>query len=293
MGVNCGRYKMYSTNLSKLLRLFNVRIPDTTTRRILLPPGQCRLYGKYSGYGRSIGVWIKEHRLQVARACTKQLEFIIEQRIRRSLQLFHLYAKIWNDFALKEFIKSWRHRLGYNCKGYLLSAIGVTMFNWDKERITDDELYSYSKEIEIIHNLRDSTVVCRDCQLRLVIDSKQADVNYCKCQGNKSSYVSTNNEQWKPFIERQDMIVWRKEEPNSGGLYAYKVYGSFSDVSAEEFLKVQVDVDYRKIWDVTAQELEIIDTDPMSISAEDHRTDVIYWEMVWPVSYINNFLSNY
>lgn len=90
--------------------------------------------------------------------------------------------------------------------------------------------------------------------------------------------------EWQPFIERQDMLIWRREEPNTSGLYAYKVYGKFSDVTAEEFLQVQVDVDYRKVWDSTAQELEIIDTDPKSLSGEDHRTDIIYWEMIWPVS---------
>lgn len=91
---------------------------------------------------------------------------------------------------------------------------------------------------------------------------------------------------WQPFIERQDMLIWRKEEPDSGGLFAYKVYGSFSDVTADDFLQVQIDVDYRKHWDPTAQELKIIETDPKSESSINRSTDIIHWEMIWPVSMI-------
>lgn len=79
------------------------------------------------------------------------------------------------------------------------------------------------------------------------------------------------------------MLIWRREEPNSGGLFAYKVYGTFSDVTAEDFLQTQIDLDYRKKWDLTARELKIIDTDPKSEKSVDNGTDVIYWETIWPV----------
>ena len=87
-----------------------------------------------------------------------------------------------------------------------------------------------------------------------------------------------------PFIERQDMIVWRKEEKDYGGQYAYKVYGSFNDVTAEDLLQVQIDIDYRKVWDVTAKRLEIIDSDSTTKTSIGSCTEVVYWEMIWPVS---------
>lgn len=92
------------------------------------------------------------------------------------------------------------------------------------------------------------------------------------------------HQDWKPYIERQDMLVWRREEKDCNGLYSYKVYGSFDDVSAEDFLNVQLDIDYRKKWDDTAKQLEIIDTDPSSAESSNSCSDIIYWEMVWPVS---------
>ena len=38
----------------------------------------------------------------------------------------------------------------------------------------------------------------------------------------------------------QDILVWRQEHPEQKGHYAYKMYGRFDDVSAFEFLEVQV-----------------------------------------------------
>lgn len=80
------------------------------------------------------------------------------------------------------------------------------------------------------------------------------------------------------------MLIWKRQEPGFRGLFAYKVYGSFSDVTAEDFLQVQIDVDYRKEWDPTAQELQVIETDPESESSTNQSTDIIHWEMIWPVS---------
>lgn len=185
-------------------------------------------------------------------------------------------------------MRSWRFRLARNARNFLVSAIGVTAYNWDRDRISDEEINRYNREIEGIYKLRDSTVVCSKCHLRIVIDAVQPDVKYCKCNGVQSS-VSSNQalEDWQPFIERQDMLIWRKKEPDSGGLFAYKVYGSFSDVTADDFLQVQIDVDYRKQWDPTAQELQIIETDPKSESSINNSTDIIHWEMIWPKLFSN------
>ncbi|KAK0080945.1 hypothetical protein PV325_013069 [Microctonus aethiopoides] len=276
---------MHSFRVTRLIRLFNHKILHIPTRSVLLiRPGRL---GKYSSYSHRISVWLNEQSIHIARACTKQLEFILAQRIRRSLQLFYLYNKLWDERALKLLMKSWRYRLGRNTKEFIMGAVGVTIFNWDDERITDDELHGYSQEIEAIHKLRDATVVCTVCQLRLIIDNPHPNVEYCTCINKPKCAIVNSDTEWQPFIERQDMLIWRRQEPNTSGLYAYKVYGKFSDVTAEEFLQVQVDVDYRKVWDSTAQELEIIDTDPKSLPGEDHRTDIIYWEMIWPRLFSN------
>lgn len=71
--------------------------------------------------------------------------------------------------------------------------------------------------------------------------------------------------------------MWRR--PHADGLFEYKVYGSYRDVTAEDFLNTQVDTDYRKEWDTTAIQLEIGERDPKP----DSNSDILYWEMQWPV----------
>ncbi|XP_015110043.1 stAR-related lipid transfer protein 7, mitochondrial [Diachasma alloeum] len=238
----------------------------------------------YSGYTKRMGIWLRDHSIEVTNACTRQLEFIVAQRVRRSLQLFELWTKIWDDVALKEFLRAWRRRARRSGRELLFSSVGVTMFNWERDRIDNEELYSYANEIETIHKLKETTVVCEDCRQRLVIDKAQPGVEYCECKGKAAR---GSGDHWEPFIERRDMLIWRREEPGTGGLYAYKVLGTFSDVSADEFLRVQVDVQYRKEWDTTAKRLEIIDTDPQGVADQNQRSDVIYWEMIWPRLFSN------
>lgn len=60
----------------------------------------------------------------------------------------------------------------------------------------------------------------------------------------------------------------------------FLVYAFYNDVTAEDFLFVQTDMGYRKIWDKTAMALDVIDTDPVN----KNSSHVIYWEMLWPVS---------
>lgn len=43
---------------------------------------------------------------------------------------------------------------------------------------------------------------------------------------------------------------------------------------------MQIDVEYRKSWDKTAIALDVVDTDP----AHRQKSQIIYWEMLWPVS---------
>lgn len=57
---------------------------------------------------------------------------------------------------------------------------------------------------------------------------------------------------------------------------------SYPDVSAEDFLYVQMDIDYRKEWDNTAVSLDVIESDV----AQGSNSQVMYWEMLWPVSKI-------
>lgn len=58
--------------------------------------------------------------------------------------------------------------------------------------------FSYSHEIDEIYRLRDMTVVCAKCKLRLVIDVTQPGIKYCKCHDVEP--LSSNLENSKSFF---------------------------------------------------------------------------------------------
>lgn len=57
------------------------------------------------------------------------------------------------------------------------------------------------------------------------------------------------------------------------------VHANLPDVTPEEFFYVQIDIEYRKKWDKSLVNVEILETDPI-YSSSSH---IIYWEMTYPV----------
>ena len=83
-------------------------------------------------------------------------------------------------------------------------------------------------------------------------------MDYCQCKNRKSSVYGVkgdNDEAWTPFLERKDILVFRQEHPEMPGMYVYKMYGKFDDITANEFVEVQTDLsEFRLSWDAsTAQ----------------------------------------
>ncbi|XP_059490800.1 stAR-related lipid transfer protein 7, mitochondrial [Neocloeon triangulifer] len=228
----------------------------------------------------------KEKSVVLAGIWAKQVEYIMAQRLRRGQQIISLYSQMWEAKAAELVIKSFSRR----SKNALLATCLAAVFDWEKEKIPDEVLLRHQSELEFVNKLKSTTVTCEKCGHRLLIDLKLPHVEYCRCIKNTASskavledWESTlsSDEEWIPFIEREDFIVWKQEHKEHKGLFAYKVYGVYSDVAARDFLAVQLDNNYRKEWDATAIQLDVIDSDPKSGS------DVLYWEAAWP-----RFFSN-
>ena len=47
-----------------------------------------------------------------------------------------------------------------------------------------------------------------------------------------------------------------------------------------DFLRVQLDTQFRKQWDDTANELRVVE------EYKEENSDLVYWEMQWPVNVI-------
>lgn len=84
---------------------------------------------------------LKEQSLHVVRACVQQCEWVLAHRIRRGQQIFSLYSRLWDEVALKEFMKKMRYQLSRRGKEFLLAAAGIFVFSWEKERIPDGEIF--------------------------------------------------------------------------------------------------------------------------------------------------------
>lgn len=210
----------------------------------------------------------------VLRVWAHQCECVFAQRVRRGQQMFCLYTKLWGEKALKDLLNGMKLQITKRGKEFVFSAIGIASYNWDKNRISNEEILKYMDELDFIHLLSEKTLICEICKKER--HKTPAKDGCCCCL--KKDLQKKSFENWTTFVEKKDMVVWRKQQ--DCGYYEYKVYGSFNDVTAEDFLNVQIDTEYRKTWDTTAITLEVIDKDPVPYS----NSDIIYWEMLWPVS---------
>lgn len=200
-----------------------------------------------------------------------------------------------------------RKQLHTRSRRIVLSATLLAAFDWEKERIEFESVKSERGEFEFVEKLKKRTF-CFVCSKKILIGStKVAGVEYCSCDRKQLEVLKLkeqhekldDDEGWEPYIECNKMITWRREE--KPGLYAYKVYVEYPDVSAEDFLFVQTgeglwvndwlstklkislfaDIGYRRQWDETAIVLKVIDTEQKSDS------QIIYWEMLWPKLFSN------
>jgi len=187
-----------------------------------------------------------------------------------------------------------------------LSSAHTKRPNLIKDTISDELITSHTKDLLYIQQLKETTLTCNECQKRHIIDEVVEGIDYCACEKKLASVygvgASSNSDQgrskgWLPFLERKDILVWRQENPDNPGLYAYKMYGKFDDVSAKEFLEVQMDVSaFRMSWDISTAQCHVLleeegrASSDVSVNHLQSKTDInqiYYWEVNWP-----RFFSN-
>ncbi|OXA43375.1 stAR-related lipid transfer protein 7, mitochondrial isoform X2 [Folsomia candida] len=207
----------------------------------------------------------------------KECSPIFAQRVFRTCRVIQLHSKLWSNH-----LNRFRGPLGRQA---LLSFLLVSLCDANPrlgESILNSELVEHMKDLDFIHELTSATVVCPHCQDRLVVDKKIPNVKYCHCPDAQSAYDrKVKGYAWTPFVETADLLIWRMPHPDRPGLFMYKVYGYYDDISAEDFLNTQLDIEYRKGWDDTVLKLNVVESSP------EISQDVIYWEMKWPTMFSN------
>lgn len=224
---------------------------------------------------------VKEQSGRCLRIWAYQCECVLAQRLRRFQQMFCLYSRLWEEHALQDLLKRMRHQFTHHGKKLMYGAVGITAFSWEANQITNIEIEKHMDEFDYIQTLINSTMICpKNKCIGTISNGSKSLIPSCKCPERVST--KRTHDDWITFTESQDIIVWRRS--HSSGNYEYKVYGSYSDVTGEDFLNVQIDCAYRKKWDDTAIALEVVESDPRPQS----NSDIVYWEMLWPVSNYHN-----
>nr|XP_045602634.1 uncharacterized protein LOC123760879 [Procambarus clarkii] len=236
------------------------------------------------GQGRQLQALerLKEVTLCLLRIIVRQCEVHTAQKFRRGLQLYTVYSRMWGEEAARTMLANFRRILLSRGRHMLLSAVCFTNFNWSKEKISNESLQRAVNDLDSVENLCKATVECEMCGKRQVIDQQMANVDYCTCTGSLG-YTDRCRvyDSWEPFIEREDHIVWRQRHRVHKHLYAYKVYGTYDDVSLGAFMEVHLNTKFRSEWDDTALQLRVLDSD------QDSNSDLIYWLVKFPHFFAN------
>lgn len=222
-----------------------------------------------------------QHTVGVTRACARQVEYVMALRIHRTRQAGVFYFHLCGGAFLRElisrllsrFLVRVRASLLSRSQNILMSASVMPIFCWKEERIPVDYLSRYTTELDAVaclkkHTCGSSVTPCKPTE------RKKAPLLSC----SSHFHDDRPEDPWELFIQQGTLLVWRREVPNhrGEGLYEYKVYGTYDDITAVDFLKVHIDTEFRREWDSSAVVLDILERDPQS------NSEVVYWEMQWP-----------
>ncbi|XP_045781870.1 uncharacterized protein LOC123878613 [Maniola jurtina] len=189
------------------------------------------------------------------------------------------------DRGFREVILRFKHTILRQRRTLMLAATAACKSHSDvpscDEGISDNEMQALLSDLENVQSLAKLTLYCTSCGKRLVIDRKQTGVRYCVCKDPKP--LGDSLEGWVPYMETEDVIIWRKEYKPGKGLYAYKVYGRYPEVQASDFAAVQIDGAYRRVWDAAVAALSVVETNARGVPGQA----VLHWEVLWPRLFAN------
>ncbi|KAH9491763.1 StAR- lipid transfer protein 7, mitochondrial [Bulinus truncatus] len=182
---------------------------------------------------------------------TQQCNRVAALRLRRAFQIVVLYQRLYGEKVLIQKIKK---NVSFKSKP-LLALLSATVFQWENERVTDEELNKCSEEVQKVNNL--------------------IALNNQSSKGIDISHVHNESSEWETVVDKADFKIWRRAIPNSN-LYQYRVYGRYNDIPARAFYNTQVDVDYWKVWDKNTLEVTIVDRDV------ETESEVVHWTYKFP-----------
>lgn len=216
---------------------------------------------------------LKFNSVSVARNCVEQIEFVLAHRIRRGQQMITLYSRLWEEKDLRRLLQ--KIKSIFKRKTKFMIGTSFVAFNWENERITVDEMKRHLDEMHLCKILRSKALNGNNGNHKA--GSAEPECTCAECNTDSSIRA------WEPFIIEEDLTVWKMQDANykTTGLFCYKLYGKYDDITADDFLQVFLDTENRTKWDTHAADLKVIDSEPAT------QSEVIYWETRWPTLFSN------
>lgn len=104
-----------------------------------------------------------------------------------------------------------------------VAAAGLCAFDWDKERLTlDDSAKYFLEEFDRIDRLKGQAEFAKSGKTPngKAEQNQNNTVNQSEEEKRKGNHEKCEMESWEFYVQRDNMITWRREEEE--GHYAYK-----------------------------------------------------------------------
>ncbi|XP_071793774.1 stAR-related lipid transfer protein 7, mitochondrial-like [Asterias amurensis] len=184
----------------------------------------------------------------IFRLLKRQLHVYASQKLRRMEGVLSIYGSIYAENMLQTLTANFSRRFLRGRKRPFYFLFGGACFVWDREKISDNEIDRCVDDFEVVAELE-----------RL----------------ESAGELSLTKASWDTIFNNDHLKVWRRPLDDTY-LYEYKAYGRFMDISAKAFFQVQMDLEYRKVWDNYVINLDVIDKD------EETGSEVIHWVTHYP-----------
>ncbi|TRY71711.1 hypothetical protein TCAL_10131 [Tigriopus californicus] len=226
----------------------------------------------------------------LVRSLRRQWDQLMARSGRRWAGLERIYAQGWGRAG-----RRWLGRRLYHAHpAHALLAFSLvggasSNFDWHTSSLTPETLREHCRDLDYIQRLIRQTLTCAHCGQRHRLEQPLPGHAYCHCPHQVASVYGQSlhpDIPWTPFLERPNILVWRMEQPPGSGLYAYKMYGHFDDVTADELVEVQLDMsEFRLSWDQNTAQCHVVE----ECVDQTHQTlsQIYYWEVNWPSFFAN------
>ncbi|KAG8315595.1 StAR- lipid transfer protein 7, mitochondrial [Homalodisca vitripennis] len=147
---------------------------------------------------------LKRHSVKIVQNCVQSCEYVLAHRIRRSHKMLCLYSTLWGEIPLYQFVRRLKAQLQKRKHLLLLGSGFVSAYDWNKERIPDEDILKYSAEMSLVEFLRDKRKAC------LKGNSRPAD---CTCSVGSAAKKPHTHTLYKTHMSRGDIGIEPAQTP--------------------------------------------------------------------------------